>query len=80
MLYYYLPQNYASLFLLVQVNVKFRMFRIGGNIKFDDSNNQDDSKLRLHIGKNNKSLAFIQYLQPLNTLHPYFYVHILNIS
>ena len=56
------------------------MFRIGGNIKFDDSKNQDNNKLRLHIGKNNKSLAFIQYLQPLNTIHPYFYVHILNIS
>ena len=55
------------------------MFRIGGKIKVDDPENQQ-KKLRIHIGKYQKSLSFIQFLQPLCTKNPYFYVHILSIS
>ena len=65
--------------------ILFEMFRIGGNIKIEDTDNsykqpESGSKLRIHIGKHNKSLSFIQYLQPLSAKNPYFYVHILNKS
>ena len=58
------------------------MFRIGGKIKVEDSNDShsQQNKLRIHIGKHQKSLSFIQFLQPLSSKNPYFYVHILNIS